>query len=147
MKTSQNVELNQLQKLTNFTLVTVLKICSTAAEFFFPYQWQSYLYNESERYNFKIHAIVDFIMHHLNQMKYIDTEHASQEWYSISDLYTDNYVIKVTISFEEITENCMYSSFLVEVLCPRKKRSFPSFSDSKSNLQQAYVFKGTAITP
>lgn len=67
-------------------------------------------------------------------MKYIDTEHAVQEQYSISDLYIDNYVIRVTMSFEEITENFMYSSFLVEVLCPRKKYLFPLSLDSKNNL-------------
>ena len=87
-----------------------------------------------QRYNFKIDAIADFITHHQNQMKYIDTEHAVQEWYSISDLYIDNYVIRVTMSFEEITENCMCSGFLVEILHPRKKDLFSLSLDSKSNL-------------
>ena len=61
-------------------------------------------------------------------MKYVDTEHAVQGWYRISDLHTDNYVIRVTISFEEITGNFMYLGFLVEVLRYRKEDLFASVS-------------------
>ena len=60
-------------------------------------------------------------------MKYVDTEHAVQGWYSISDLHTDIYALRVTIRFKEITGNFMYVGFLVVGFCYSKKDLFPSF--------------------
>lgn len=121
-----NVELYQIQNLTNFHPGNFLEICSTAREFLSISIVELFLW--AREIQFSIHAILDFTVHCLHQMKYVDTEHAVQERYSISDLHTDNYVIRVTISFEEITGNFMYLGLLVEVLRYRKEDLFPSVS-------------------
>jgi hypothetical protein len=73
-------------------------------------------------------------MYCVNQMKYLDTEHGSQESYNVFDLHISLYILRVTTNFEEVIGKCMYLRFL-EVISQKKGSIFLS----ASRLQNQFV--------